>query len=74
MGQLRAEKREVENDVKRHENRHGALEKRLEQIEEQVDEAKSFAVEVEVLQTEFEKLGESSKRLRDSLGKLSKTL
>ena len=74
MGQLRAEKREVENDIKRHENRHGALEKRLEQIEEQVDEAKSFAVEVEALQTEFEKLQKSSKRLRDSLGKLNKTL
>lgn len=74
MGQLRAEKREVENDIKRHENRHGALEKRLEQIVEQVDEAKSFAVEVDALQTEFEKLRKSSKRLRDSLGKLNKTL
>lgn len=74
MGQLRAKKREAENDIKRHENRHEALEKRLAQIEEQVDEAKSFADEVEALQTEFEKLRKSSKRLRDSLGELNKTL
>jgi predicted nucleic acid-binding Zn-ribbon protein len=74
MGQLLAEKREVENDTKRHENRYGALEKQLEQIEEQVDEGKNFAVEAEALQTEFELLRKSSKRLRDSLGKLNKTL
>jgi chromosome segregation ATPase len=74
MGRLRAEKREVESDIVRHETRHGALEKRLEQIKEQLAEAKSFAVKVEALQAEYKKVQEPSQKLRDSLGKLNNAL